>query len=268
MAPSRNADREAREGRERLRSYTARKAVHDHQKRRRRRDNIFAIAGVVVIATIATITQVVYFTAGPGMPVPEPSASASPSASPEASENVGDVPSADIAENRTWTGTLGLNEVELGIRIDGDLAPQAASVFISLAQSGYYEGNECHRLTTAEQLGVIQCGQPGGDGSVDPGFSFGPLENVPADGMYPAGTIAMARAASPSSQSTQFFITHTDSFLDPSGGGYTVFGEVTSGLDEFIAQIASGGVAPAADGSVPTDGAPAVPTTITSLTLQ
>jgi peptidyl-prolyl cis-trans isomerase B (cyclophilin B) len=264
VAPSKSTEREAREHRDRLRSYNARRTVHAHQHTRRRRDNILAVAAVLVIATLATITQIVYFTSGPGVPVPEPSASAS--ADPT-DENVGSVPSPAIAEGRAWTGNLVLNDVDLGIRIDGNLAPQAASAFISLAQAGYYQGNVCHRLTTAEQLGVIQCGQPGG-ASVDPGFSFGPLENVPADGIYPAGTIAMARAASPSSQSTQFFITHTDSFLDPSGGGYTVFGSVTSGLDQFVADIASAGVAPAADGSTATDGEPAVPTTITRLTLQ
>ncbi len=262
VAPSRNTDRDARGQRDRLRSYTARKTVHAHQVSRRRRDNVIAVGAVLLVVALATLTQVLYFTVGPG--VPEPSSSA---ASESSGENIGDVPSADIAEGRTWNGTLALNDIDLGIRIDGDLAPQAASVFISLVQDGYYEGNECHRLTSAEELKVLQCGQPGGE-SVEPPFTFGPLENVPEDGVYPAGTIAMARASSPSSQSTQFFITYADSFLDPSGGGYTIFGSVTSGLDDFVSSIASAGVAPAADGSASMDGAPVVPTTITGITLE
>lgn len=266
MAASRNADREAREARARLRRFQARQGVHAHQAARRRRDNIIAVTAVVVVAALATIIQLFYFSGGPGTPEPAPSASAS--ASPDASGNVGDVPSADIAEGRAWTGALTLNDIDLGIRIDGDLAPQAASVFISLAQSGYYQDNACQRLTTSEQLRVLQCGQPNLGGSPEQGFSFGPLENVPADGVYPAGTIAMARADTPESQSTQFFITYEDSVLDTTatGGGYTVFGQVTSGLDEFVAGIASGGVA--AGGASATDGQPAIPTTITALTLE
>lgn len=263
MALSKNAEREQREARDRLRHYTARQAVHDTKLRRRRRDNLFAVIGVVAIVTIATISQVVYFTSGPGTPEPAPSASESPETE---TGNLGDVPSAEIAENRTWTGLLRINDVDLGIRVDGDLAPQAASVFISLAQDGYYDENSCQRLTSADQLKVIQCGQPNLTGSDDPGFTFGPLENVPEDGIYPAGTIAMARADTPESQSTQFFITYEDSYLDPSGGGYTVFGAVTDGLDEFIAQIASGGVAEG--GASPTDGQPAIPAVISSITLE
>ncbi|MET3768092.1 peptidyl-prolyl cis-trans isomerase B (cyclophilin B) [Marisediminicola sp. UYEF4] len=263
MATSKNAEREQRAARDRLRNYRARQTVHEMRLRRRTRDNLAAVIGVVAIVTIATVSQVVYFTSGPGMPEPTPSASDAPETE---TGNLGDVPSAEIAENRTWTGLLEINEVDLGIRIDGDLAPQAASVFISLAQDGYYDQNACQRLTSADQLKVIQCGQPNLTGSDDPGFTFGPLENVPEDGIYPAGTIAMARADTPESQSTQFFITYEDSYLDPSGGGYTVFGAVTDGLDEFIAQVASGGVAEG--GASPTDGQPAIPAVISSITLE
>ncbi|MBC7723178.1 MAG: peptidylprolyl isomerase [Burkholderiaceae bacterium] len=268
MAPSKNVDREAREARMRMRRFAARQRVHAHQVARRRRDNILAVTAVVVIATLAAVAQIYYFSAGPGTPEPVASPSASPSASPDAVGNVGNVPSAEIAAGRAWTGDLTLNGIDLGIRIDGDLAPQAASVFISLQQSGYYTNNACQRLTTSDQLKVLQCGQPNLEGSPEQGFSFGPLENVPADGVYPAGTIAMARAATPESMSTQFFITYGDSVLDTAatGGGYTVFGQVTSGLDEFVAQIASAGVT--SGGSSATDGQPAIATTITSLTLQ
>jgi len=271
VAPSRSTDREARAARERLRRYQAGREVHAHQRRRRVRDNIVAGLAVLVVATLATITQVVYFTSGPGMPEAAPSASPSsdPAADPAAEgENSGDVPSADIAEGRTWTGELTFNDsVPLGVELDGALAPQATSVIVSLQRSGYFDGNSCHRLTTSDALKVIQCGQPGGE-SVDPGFQFGPVENAPADGAYPAGTIAMARAQSTYSNSTQFFIVYGDSTLPVDGGGYTVLGRVTSGLDRFVADIASAGVAPGADGAASDDGAPAVPTTISSFTLQ
>ncbi|MET4780188.1 peptidylprolyl isomerase [Glaciihabitans sp. UYNi722] len=200
MAPSKNAERDAREARDRLRRYNARQAVHAHQVTRRRRDNIIAIVGVVVVAALATLTQVFYFTAGPGTPTASPSPSPSASASaPAQGSNVGDVPSAAIAQGRIWTGQLDLNSVKLGIQLDGAKAPQASSVFISLAQKGFYTstGSTCHRLTNSDSAKLIQCGSVDGKGSGDVGFSFGPLENVPSGGIYPAGTIAMARGTDP-----------------------------------------------------------------------
>lgn len=273
VAPSKNAEREAREARDRLRRYNARQSVHARQVRRRRRDNILAIAGVLVVAALATATQVFYFSTGPGAPTAAASASdtPTPNSTATAGRNVGDVPSSSLAEGRTWTGTLELNDVKLGISLDGAAAPQATSAFISLVKQEYYTstGSSCHRITTSDTAKLIQCGSANGDGTGDAGFSFGPLENVPTDGVYPAGTIAMARGADPFSQSSQFFITYADTTLDGSTGGYTVFGTVTSGLDGFISEIASAGVAPASASTAPsTDGTPAVPTKITAVTVK
>ncbi|TWX40685.1 peptidylprolyl isomerase [Frigoribacterium sp. ACAM 257] len=259
MAPSRNQDREARD---RLRAYTARQQVHETQVRRRRRDNLLAAVGVVVVVGLAVVTQVVWNTDGSG---DEATASASPSPSASAT---GDVPSSDIAEGRTWTGQLDLNDdVQLGIELDGAAAPQAASVIIDLAQQGFYTDTTCHRMSDAETAKFIQCGSANGDGTGDAGFTFGPLENVPSDGLYPTGTIAMARGGEPDSQSTQFFVTYGDTYLDASTGGYTVVGRVTSGLDQLTANVTDAGLTPSTAES-PNDGAPVVPTTITSLTLE
>jgi len=61
VASSKNAERDAREARDRLRRYNARQSVHSLQVNRRRRDNVVAIVGVVVIAALATFTQVLLF---------------------------------------------------------------------------------------------------------------------------------------------------------------------------------------------------------------
>jgi peptidyl-prolyl cis-trans isomerase B (cyclophilin B) len=255
--------REVREARRRARAYRARRAVHDRRISRRRRDNLVAGIALVVVLAVATGAQLLYFAGGPG--TPKPSASATPTPTPSASaatgENVGPVPSAELAEGRTWTGELVLNDtVKLGIELDGAAAPQATSVFVSLAQSGFYPGKTCHRLTTA----ILQCGSANGDGTGDPGFTWGPVENAPADAVYPAGTIAMARTADPYGHGSQFFVVYEDTPLDPSTGGYTIFGRVTSGLDALVSDIADGGISP--EGSQ--DGAPVVPTSITSVTVQ
>jgi peptidyl-prolyl cis-trans isomerase B (cyclophilin B) len=268
VAPSTKQERVAREARGRARAFQARKAVNEHQQKRRVRDNILAGGILVLVLAVLVGAQLLYFGVGPG--TPEPSASGTPSAEPTEAvvtptpgANAGNVPSSDLAEGRTWTGTLTLNDVPLGVELDGALAPQAVSSTISLAQSGFYDGVSCHRLTN-DGFFVLQCGDPSGDGTGGPNYYYGPVENAPADEVYPAGTLAMARAADGYSHGSQFFIVYDDTTI-PAGeaGGYTVIGTVTSGLDELKSGIVDGGIEGGA-----TDGAPAVPTTITGFTLQ
>jgi peptidyl-prolyl cis-trans isomerase B (cyclophilin B) len=260
-------DRQAREERARLRTYQARQEVHTRKQRRRTRDNVIAVLALVVVLALATAAQIFYFSGGPGAE-PVASETATPTPTPAEGENQGDVPSADIAEDRTWTGTLTLNDMPLGVELDGAVAPQAVSSEISLIQSGFYTGTSCHRLTTAN-LWVLQCGDPNGDGTGGPGYSYGPVENAPADGLYPAGTIAMARGADQYSHGSQFFIVYDDTTLPGDTGGYTVIGKVTSGLDALRAGVIDAGTTDAnADGAPDGDGAPVVPTTITAFTIE
>ena len=185
MASSKKTEREAREARERLRRYTARQQIHEGQLKRRRRDNLFAIGAVLVIAALATVTQIFYFSAGPGMPTAEPSASAEPTTPPGA--NVGDVPHPSIAEDRTWTGTLQLNGLDLGIELDGAAAPQAVASFVVSTEDGYYQDKTCHRLVVTDTAGLIQCGSFDDLGGTDTSYSFGPIENGVARRRLPGG---------------------------------------------------------------------------------
>lgn len=265
MAPNTKQDREARG---RVRAYQARKAVNEHQQKRRRRDNILAGGVLVLVLVVLVGAQLFYFNGGPG--TAEPTATATPSATPTDAgvvptpgANAGEVPSSDLAEGRTWTGTLTLNDIPLGIELDGALAPQAVSSTIALAQSGFYDDLSCHRLTNGG-FSVLQCGDPIGDGTGGPDYYYGPVENAPADDVYPAGTLAMARAADAYSQGSQFFIVYDDTTIPASeAGGYTVIGRVTSGLEQLITGVVEAGIE---GGS--TDGAPTVPTTITGFTVQ
>ena len=264
MAPSKSTEREAREARERLRRYNARQAVHENQVKRRTRDNFWAIGVVVVIAAIAAVLQLFYFNGGPGTPTPVPSASES--SAPGAGTNVGDVPDPSFVGGGIHTGSIVLNDtITLGISLDADLAPQAVSSLAADSLTGYYIGKTCHRLVSSETAGLLQCGSLDGTGATDPSYSFGPIENAPADQIYPAGTIAMARAGGDAySNGRQFFIVTSDTTLpEDSAGGYSVVGQVTSGLDDLIAQVTAAGTA---DGS--SDGAPVVPTTITAFTIE
>ena len=67
-----------------------------------------------------------------------------------------------------------------------------------------------------------------------------------------------------SSMGSQFFIVYEGSTIpSDAAGGYTVLGRITSGLDSLMTGIVDAG----AEGGA-ADGAPAVPTTITSITIQ
>ena len=266
MVPNKKQDREAREARGRVRAFQARRAVNEHQVKRRARDNVIAGVSVVAVVALAIGAQVLFFTEGPGSPATSAAASPSPSASaaPADNANSGEVPSSTLAEDRTWTGTMALNGIPLEIELDGALAPQAVSSTISLIDAGFYQDVTCHRLTDGGFF-VLQCGDPTGTGSGGPGYSYGPIENAPADDVYRAGTLAMARQGGNAySMGSQFFIVYEDTTIPADAvGGYTVLGRVTGGLDEIKTQITDAGVA---DGS--SDGTPTVPTSITQVSVQ
>ena len=179
----------------------------------------------------------------------EPAATPTPSASVPA--DAASVPDPSLAQDRTWTGDIALTQGDLGIELDGAAAPQAVANFVTLAGEGYFDTTKCHRLTQ-EGIFVLQCGDPTAQGVADtstggqggPGYTWGPIENAPADGVYPAGTIAMARTGDDgSSMGSQFFLVYEDSTIPAdTAGGYTVFGHITSGMDVLQAIADAGTV--------------------------
>ncbi|MBN2176994.1 MAG: peptidylprolyl isomerase [Demequinaceae bacterium] len=210
--------------------YEARLAAR--QKRRQRRQRV---AGIVAVGALALGGGAIALSSmGPVSPTPDPDPT--PSAStPELG------PPAGYAEGREWSAEIALDQGELSLTLDGIAAPQAVGSFAYLAQQGFFDDTECHRLVT-ETIYVLQCGDPTGTGTGGPDYRFGPVENDPADGFYPAGTVAMARAQdSEYSMGSQFFIVYRDSTIPSDlAGGYTIFGSVTSGLDIVEAIAAAG----------------------------
>ena len=253
----------SREQKRRVRDYQARQSVHEHKRKRRTRDNIIALiavalAGVVGIAATVLVT-------GGDEPVDEALPSSTPTESDPVDETESTVPDASFAEDRTWTGTLTINDVDLAVELDGAAAPQAVSAVAFSALEGYYDGKTCHRMTDSPGFELLQCGSVTGTGAGDPSFQYGPIENAPEDDVYPAGTIAMARAGNNAdSNGYQFFVVYADTTIPSDlAGGYSVIGTVTDGLDALIADVVSIGIAGGAS-----DGAPNEPVTISSFTLE
>jgi peptidyl-prolyl cis-trans isomerase B (cyclophilin B) len=262
------SSRSARDAKRRVQQMEAKRELRREQDKRRKRDNFLAIGAGAAAVALALILQLTVFSSNP---TEEEFAAAqaglAPSPTPSASPSNGDnIPKPETAAGRTFTGELKLNAGTLGVELDGTKAPQAAAVFKSLADQNFYAGLSCHRLTTGETFGVLQCGSKSGDGSGDPAYTWGPLENTPVDNNYPAGTIAVARTGgNANGNGTQFFIVYKDTVIPAdAAGGYTVVGKVTSGLD-VVTGIAAAGLKP---GDNPTDGAPAEPVTIDSFSLK
>jgi len=258
-----SGNKQQREAAARLKRYEARQQLNATQTKRRVRDNVIAVVSVVVVAGLAGFAQFAALSWGPLAPTPSPTATDAPAAG----ENVG-APDASLSEGRVWTGEIGFDDTTtLGIQLDGTLAPQAVAGFVQDFQNAYYPGKTCHRL--AADLSFLQCGSVDGVGGSDIDFSYGPVENAPADNVYPAGSIAMARQADNGySQGHQFFIVLTDTTLgSDTAGGYTIVGSVTSGLDALAALVA-GGVDPATASPTDGSGSPITPISISSFTIQ
>ncbi|WP_237687343.1 peptidylprolyl isomerase [Arthrobacter jiangjiafuii] len=269
------ASRQDRETRRRIARMQARRALLQSQAKRRKRDNIFAATAAALVLALAVALQVAWFSSNPTPAenelierqagTPEATADPTESASPASDGNATNIPDPSAAEGRVFSGTLATSAGELGVELDGNAAPQAVAVFSSLAESGFFTGKTCHRLTTADTMGVLQCGSLAGDGAGDPDYQWGPVENTPADGRYPAGTIAVARGGTADSNGTQFFIAYKDSIIPQNTGGYTIMGKLTSGLDVLDAVAAQGAVK---NGAATQDGQPKTPVTIDSFTLK
>jgi peptidyl-prolyl cis-trans isomerase B (cyclophilin B) len=240
---------------ERLDSFQAKQALETAKASRRKSDNRLAVMFGVGAVALTLVGQFAYFSFGPG--VVTESAEAPPI------ENSELVPDIALAESRVWTGSMNVGEATLELELDGVNAPQAVANFVSLSQSGFYEGVSCHRLVT-DGIYVLQCGDPDGTGGGGPGYNFGPIENAPVDDSYVTGSLAMARVGgNANSMGSQFFIVYQDSRIpSDDAGGYTIFGKITSGLD---------GLEPVIDAGVQggaTDGPPALETLLSSIELR
>lgn len=115
---------------------------------------------------------------------------------------------------KTEKGTI---EIELF----GDEAPLAVSNHIFLVKEKFYDDLVFHRR---EDGFVIQGGDPLGKGFGGPGYQF---EDEPVMRPYTRGIVAMANAG-PDTNGSQFFIMLANVPLPPQ---YTIFGEVTKGMD-------------------------------------
>lgn len=145
-------------------------------------------------------------------------------------------PAMTIDVNKSYVATIKTAKGNIVAELYPKDAPQHVNNFVFLARDGFFDNLTFHRVVAGF---VIQGGDPLGTGLGGPGY------NVPPEikGKHSKGALAMARQGGPAqttpSSGSQFYITlDAQPGLD---GQYTVFGQVTQGMD-VVQNIAVGDV--------------------------
>jgi cyclophilin family peptidyl-prolyl cis-trans isomerase len=146
-------------------------------------------------------------------------------------------PAMQIDAGKAYVATISTAKGDIVVQLDAGAAPQTVNNFVYLARQGFYDGLTFHRV---EPGFVIQGGDPTGTGAGGPGYTVTAEIQLP----HVEGAIAMARRGDEvnptrASSGSQFYVTLAPTpFLD---GAYTVFGQVSEGMD-VVQSIAVGDV--------------------------
>ena len=261
-------ERQRRIARERHRRQQEQRLVRQRQVRRRW---LIGLSGVLVLALVGSLLAVFIPSGKPKKPAaaasksPSASASATPTATAvaepahhcsytsatQAAKKVS-LPPAAPDYTDSYQATINTNQGKITFNLLNSKATCTVNSFVHLAQAGYFNNTQCHRVVTSG-IYVLQCGDPYATasaklncsatskiGSGTPGYAFA-NENL-TDAKYPAGTVAMANGG-PNTNGSQFFIVYKDStsgLNGTSGPAYTPFATVSSGLG-IVQNVAKGG---------------------------
>ena len=150
-----------------------------------------------------------------------------------------------IDPSKTYTATVVTNMGEYTAILDPVKAPGTVNNFVNLARHQYFDGTICHRAIPGF---MVQCGDPTATGSGGPGYKF--ADELPSAGEYKIGSLAMANSG-PNSNGSQFFVI-TGSQGVGLAPNYTLFGQVTDGLDTTVVALdAAGNDDPSSNGVPP-----------------
>lgn len=261
-------ERQRRIARERHRRQQEQRLVRQRQVRQRW---LIGLSGVLVLALVGSLLAVFLPSGKPKKPAaaasksPSASASATPtatavaepahhcsytSATPAAKKV--SLPPAAPDYTDSYQATINTNQGKITFNLLNSKATCTVNSFVHLAQAGYFNNTQCHRVVTSG-IYVLQCGDPYATasaklncsatskvGSGSPGYAFA-NENL-TGAKYPAGTVAMANGG-PNTNGSQFFIVYKDStsgLNGSSGPAYTPFATVSSGLG-IVQNVAKGG---------------------------
>ena len=261
-------ERQRRIARERHRRQQEQRLVRQRQVRQRW---LIGLSGVLVLALVGSLLAVFLPSGKPKKPAaaasksPSASASATPTAtavaepahhcsytSAAAAAKKVSLPPTAPDYTDSYQATINTNQGKITFNLLNSKATCTVNSFVHLAQAGYFNNTQCHRVVTSG-IYVLQCGDPYATasaklncsatskvGSGSPGYAFA-NENL-TGAKYPAGTVAMANGG-PNTNGSQFFIVYKDStsgLNSSSGPAYTPFATVSSGLG-IVQNVAKGG---------------------------
>jgi cyclophilin family peptidyl-prolyl cis-trans isomerase len=134
------------------------------------------------------------------------------------------------------------NKGAFTIELDQERAPNTVNNFVFLSRNSYYDDTLCHRIIPEF---VVQCGDPTATGTGGTGYEFD--DDLPSEGDYEIGSVAMANSVA-NTNGSQFFIDTGDqgAALPPN---YSLFGQVTEGFEEAVLAMEAAGSA----GGTPTE---------------
>ncbi len=246
------------------------------RQRRMRKRGLIGGSALLAAALIASLL-VVFLPGGSGKNA-SASASKSPSASASASASAATVaepehhctytkatpvarkvsfPPSTPDYTASYLATINTNLGPITLNLLNSKATCTVNSFVHLAEAGYFDNTQCHRMVTSGGVYVLQCGDPYATattklncsssskiGTGTPGYEFA-SENL-TKATYPAGTVAMANEpGNADSNGSQFFIVYQDSTSGlnaANGPSYTPFATVSSGLG-IVQSVAKDGYA-------------------------
>jgi peptidyl-prolyl cis-trans isomerase B (cyclophilin B) len=257
-------ERQRRQAREKYRRQQEQRAVKRRQVRKRWITGISAACAAGLVAALL----VVFLPSGSGK---NASASSSKSATASASASASAMaepahhctytkatpvarkvsfPTSTPDYTASYTATIHTNRGPITLNLLNSKATCTVNSFVHLAEAGYFNNTQCHRMVTSGGVYVLQCGDAyatsttkitcsttSNVGYGTPGYNFA-SENL-TGAKYPAGTVAMANGSA-TTNGSQFFIVYKDSTSGLSAT-YTPFATVSSGLD-IVQNVAKGGV--------------------------
>ena len=228
-------ERQRRIARERYRRQQEQRLARQRQMRRR---GLIGVGAVLAAALVASLLAVFL----PGGSAKHPAASASKSATPSPTATATAVaepahhcsytaatpvarkvsfPPAAPDYTASYQATINTNLGKITFNLLNSKATCTVNSFVHLAEAGYFNNSQCHRLVTSG-IYVLQCGDPTATattklncsttsniGAGTPGYDFA-SENL-TGAKYPAGTVAMANEGTATSNGSQFFIVYKDS---------------------------------------------------------
>jgi cyclophilin family peptidyl-prolyl cis-trans isomerase len=196
----------------------AKKPVSNKAARRAAQQRSNTLLWIVAAASVLLVVAIVLLT----RPKAETAQPAPAAGSPAGQWS--EAPAMAIDPQKNYTATVKLAKGgEFVIQLYADKAPITVNSFVFLARQKFYDGVTFHRVLEGF---MAQGGDPTGTGGGGPGYEF---VNEDSDLTFDkAGVVAMANAGRDTNGS-QFFITFSPQ--PRLNGGYTIFGQVTSGMD-------------------------------------